>query len=160
MHRALDGWESKNRCYLQFTSDRTMPFKKGESGNPKGRPKTRVDRRTDRRDDLRALFAAKAPELVQKVLELALAGDTTMLRLCVDRIVPSLRPTDSPITIVLPGGSLAENGQAVVDALAAGKLTTDQANAVMGVIQGQAKIVETDDLARRVAALEKEHGAS
>ena len=137
-----------------------MPFEKGKSGNPKGRPKTRAERRTDRRDDLRALFAARAPQLVQKVLELALAGDTAMLRLCVEKIVPSLRPTDGPIAIALPGGSLAEQGQAVVDALASGKLTTDQANAVMGVIQGQAKIVETDDLARRVAALEKEHGTS
>jgi Family of unknown function (DUF5681) len=137
-----------------------MPFKKGESGNPKGRPKTRGDRRTDRRDDLRALFAAKAPELVQKVLELALAGDTTMLRLCVDRIVPGLRPTDGLITIALPSGSLAEQGQAVVDALAAGRFTTDQANAVMGVIHGQAKVIDTDDLARRIAALEKEHGKS
>lgn len=137
-----------------------MPFKKGESGNPKGRPKVRGDRRTDRRDDMRALFADRAPELVQKVLELALAGDTTMLRLCVDRLVPALRPVDAPLAIPIPTGSLVEQGQAVVDALASGKLTADQAQAVMGVIQGQAKVVETDELAREVAALEKERGHS
>ena len=120
-----------------------MPFKKGQSGNPNGRPKTKVDRRTDRRADVRAIFTARAPELIQKVLDLALAGDPAMLRLCVDKIVPSLRPTDGPIAIALPAGALAEQGQAVVDALAHGKLTTDQAQSVMGVIQGQAKIIET-----------------
>nr|WP_241017140.1 DUF5681 domain-containing protein [Paraburkholderia sp. Ac-20342] len=136
-----------------------MAFKKGQSGNPAGRPKTRGDRRTDRRDDFRALFAARAPELVNKVLDLALAGDPAMLRLCVDKIVPSLRPTDAPVPVALPAGSLAVQGRAVVDALARGQLTADQAQSVIAVIQGQAKIVETDDLARRVAALEKEHGA-
>ncbi|SAL09309.1 hypothetical protein AWB69_00019 [Caballeronia udeis] len=137
-----------------------MTFKKGQSGNPKGRPRTGSDKRTDRRADTRALFLEKAPDLVKKVLELALAGDTTMLRLCVDRIVPSLRPTDGPISISLPAGSLVDQGQAVLDALAVGKLTTDQANSVMGVIQGQAKIFETDELARRVAALEAGNGGS
>ncbi len=137
-----------------------MPFQKGKSGNPSGRPKTKTAGRQNKRADVRAIFAGKAPELVQKALDLALAGDTTMLRLCIERIVPALKTTDEPIAITIPAGTLVEQGQAVIDALAAGKLTPDQAHSVMGIVEGQAKIVETDDLARRVAALEKEHGGS
>ncbi|MFM0501880.1 DUF5681 domain-containing protein [Paraburkholderia caffeinilytica] len=137
-----------------------MAFKKGQSGNPKGRPKTRGDQRTDRREDLRALFTARAPELVKKVLDLALAGDPAMLRLCIDKMVPSLRPTDAPAPVVLPAGPLAKQGQAVVDALVRGQLTAEQARSVMSVIEGQAKVVETDELLRRMAAMEEKRGNS
>lgn len=74
------------------------------------------------------------------MLDLALAGDPAMLRLCMDKIVPSLRPTDAPVPIALPVGSVVEQGQAVVDALAKGTLTADQAQPVMGVIQGRRRL--------------------
>jgi hypothetical protein len=49
------------------------PFKPGQSGNPRGRPKT------DRA--IQSLCRSKAPEIVDKLVELALAGDPACARL-------------------------------------------------------------------------------
>jgi hypothetical protein len=76
-------------------------FKKGQSGNPKGRPKGA----TDRRGALRELLEPHAPELVEKAVELALEGDATALRMCLDRLIPSLPADSSPVVL----GPVADN---------------------------------------------------
>ena len=67
-----------------------MKFEKGKSGNPKGKPKGAKDKRTE----LRALLEPHAPALIQKAVDMALAGDTVALKLCLDRIIPSMRSID------------------------------------------------------------------
>ena len=133
-----------------------MTYKPGQSGNPAGKPKGAKDKRTE----LRALLQPHAEDLVKKVVEMALAGDTAALRICVDRIIPTIKAKDAPISIGRLTGSLADQGKVVLDALSDGSITPDEANAVMQAISAQARIVETDELARRVAALEKANGAS
>lgn len=61
-----------------------MPFSPGKSGNPYGRPRGIRDRRTSLRD----LLEPHAPQLVAKAVEPALAGDSSALRLCIDRLIP------------------------------------------------------------------------
>ena len=75
--------------------DRGTRFTKGQSGNPRGRPKGIKDRRVKYRE----LLEPHASELVKKAVELALAGDTTSLRLCLERIVPSIKSQDEPVKL-------------------------------------------------------------
>ncbi|KVF49492.1 hypothetical protein WJ14_31530 [Burkholderia cenocepacia] len=96
-----------------------------------------------------------AADLVQKAVELALAGDTAALRICIDRCIPAVKAKDEPINIAGLTGSLANQGKTVVAAMAAGTITPDEAAAVMAVISAQAKIVEADELEKRIAALEE-----
>jgi hypothetical protein len=133
-----------------------MGFRKGVSGNPAGRKLGSSDRRTE----LRELLRPHAAELVQKAVSLALAGDTTALRICVDRIIPTIKAKDAPISIGGLSGSLAEQGQAVLAAMAAGSITPDEANAVMQAIAAQVRIVEADELEKRIAALEGNNNGS
>jgi hypothetical protein len=126
-------------------------FRKGESGNPAGKPKGARDKRTA----LRELLQPHAADLVKKAVELALAGDTAALRICIDRCIPAVKAKDEPISIAGLTGSLADQGQTVVAAMAAGTITPDEAAAVMAVISAQAKIVEADELEKRIAALEE-----
>jgi hypothetical protein len=63
-----------------------MRFKKGKSGNPKGRPKGIQDKR---QKILQDLIDGSAP-IVKKLLELAEAGDTTAIKIWVERIVPRM----------------------------------------------------------------------
>ena len=49
----------------------------------------------------------------------------------------------------------ADLGRAVLRSMAAGEVTPDQASAMMGAIAAHSRIVEVDELERRVAALEK-----
>ena len=130
-------------------------FKPGQSGNPGGRP-----RGSSKTSELRALLDPHAPELVQKAMDLALEGDTTALRLCLERLMSPIRGRDEPVRIEgLQGdSSLVEQGQVLVDALASGEVTPQEASTMMQAISTQSRIVEVDELEKRVAALEAENG--
>ncbi|RQU62397.1 DUF5681 domain-containing protein [Burkholderia cenocepacia] len=125
-------------------------FKKGQSGNPAGKPKGARDKRTA----LRELLQPHAADLVAKAVELAKAGDTTALRICIDRCIPAIKAKDAPVDLPELTGSLAEQGAAVMHAMARGRITPDEANAVMQVISAQARIIEVDELEKRLAVLE------
>ena len=134
---------------------KTTKFQKGQSGNPAGKKPGTKDKRTE----LRELLKPRAPELLQVVLEQALAGDLTAARLILDRILPPVRATSEPVKMELPkGATLSEQAQAVVAAATSGELTTDEAAGLMAVLQGQLRIKEQDELERRLAALEQAQG--
>jgi hypothetical protein len=61
---------------------RGRPFAKGHSGNPGGRPRGSINRSTRA---AQLLLDGEATALSRKAVELALAGDPTALRLCLDR---------------------------------------------------------------------------
>src|SRR5215468_11032118 len=102
-------------------------FEKGESGNPSGRPSGIRDKRLAMRD----LLLPHAPELVTKAVEMALAGDTAALRVCLDRLIPPAKSRDDPVELRAMTGSLTDNSRAVVDALAKGELTPEEAATVL-----------------------------
>src|SRR5437762_133520 len=119
-----------------------MTFQKGESGNPAGRPAGIRDKRTAMRD----LLIPHAEGLVAKAVELALAGDSTALRICIDRLIPSAKARGDPVNLPAPSDSLAENGRNVIQALAEGTLTPEEAGEVMQSLTAQARIVEIDEI--------------
>jgi hypothetical protein len=86
---------------------RGRPFQKGRSGNPLGR---RVGCRNKTTIAAAALLAGEAETLTRKAVELALVGDPTALRLCLERILPPCRERTvkfvlSPIESALTGQS-------------------------------------------------------
>jgi hypothetical protein len=127
-----------------------MAFQPGQSGNPDGRPRGIKDSRTA----LRELLTPHATDLVAKCVELALSGDTTALRLCLDRLIPPAKAKDDLIRLPLADGSLADKGQIVLSALGDGQLAPDVAMAILQAVGSQARIVEVNDLEQRIAALE------
>ena len=67
-------------------------MKKGMvSLNPAGRPKGSVNKYTAR---ARELMSDKSPEIVEKVISKALAGDVHCLKMCLDRILPVHKAID------------------------------------------------------------------
>jgi len=72
-------------------------FKPGTSGNPNGRPEGSRNKATLA---AQALLDGEAEALTRQCIEMALSGDTTALRLCLERICP---PSKSrPVCISLP----------------------------------------------------------
>ncbi len=126
-----------------------MPFQKGRSGNPKGRPKG-----IQTQAKLRKAIEAHVPAIIDAMVEKARAGDVGAAKLLVDRVIPALRPTDQPAPVPLPREGLAQSGQAILVALGAGELTPQQGAALLGALGTLARVVETDELVQRVAALE------
>lgn len=126
-------------------------FKKGTSGNPAGKPPGAKDKRTE----LRALLQPHAAALLGKAVELALSGDSTALRLCLDRITPTLKPTTEPVTSALPTtGTLSEQAAAIYRAATAGEISGDDAAHLMNLLQAQMKIQEFTEIEKRLAELE------
>jgi hypothetical protein len=129
---------------------RKSQFAKGQSGNPGGRPRGITDRRTE----LRKLLEPHAGELVQKLVELAKAGDTTALRICIDRLISPLRASDVPVKVPGLEGSLTKQGKTVMSAIGSGKLAPDTGSALLQALGTLVRIVEADELEKRVKKLE------
>lgn len=131
-----------------------MPFQKGQSGNPAGRPRGVPDRRTQ----YRKLFEPHVPALIEKAVELACAGDTAALKLCLDRVLPVIRPQTVPVSIPTANEAhtLAEKGQAVASAATTGEISPDEAASLLTMLGSVAKIMEVTELETRLSALEEE----
>jgi hypothetical protein len=105
-----------------------------------------------------ALLDGEAGALTRKAVEMALAGDTTALRLCLERIAPPRR--DAPVQFTLPRMETARDAAmaagAVLKAVAAGELTPNEGAHLMALVETYRRTLETTELEARVAALE--HG--
>ncbi|MGE3366915.1 MAG: DUF5681 domain-containing protein [Rhizobiaceae bacterium] len=128
-------------------------WKAGQSGNPHGRRPGARNRATLA---AQALLDGEAEGLARKAIELALAGDTVALRLCLERICPPRR--DQPVRIDLPeadtAAAVAQSVAAVIAAVADGSITPDQGATLAGILDVRRKAVETLELERRIDALE------
>lgn len=105
-----------------------------------------------------ALLDGEATTITRKAVEMALEGDTTALRLCLERIAPPRR--DAPVQFALPSMAsaldAAQAAAAVLEAVAAGELTLTEGAHLMGLVETYRRTLETTELEARVAALE--HG--
>jgi hypothetical protein len=104
-----------------------------------------------------ALLEGKAEALTRRCVELALAGDTTALRLCLERLLPKSRA----VRLQLPLRTLADleaAGEAVAGALADGSIALDEVSTLTGLIEARRRVLETTELERRLEALERAGG--
>ena len=131
----------------------TNKFKPGQSGNKKGRPPGIKDKRTE----LRALLQPHAEKLLKKAVDMALEGDQAALRMCLERLVPTVKATTEPVKTDIPTtGSLAEQGQALFQAAVKGKISSDEASRLMSILASQVRIIEATCLDERIQALEQQ----
>ena len=125
-------------------------FKPGVSGNPNGRPRKATT-------ELEKALRKHGAELADKLVALALSGDTTALKICIDRIHAPLKPQSAPVQLELPeGASMADTGRAVLEAVARGEIAPDQAGQMLTGLGTLARVIEVDELEKRIQALEEQ----
>jgi Family of unknown function (DUF5681) len=131
---------------------RGRPFEKGRSGNPGGR---RLGSQNKATLAAAALLAGESEALTRKAVEMALAGDPTAMRLCMERVLPPCRERTVNFSLppIEPAGtgetcgpsahdvSLAMN--AVTLALARGEITPGKAEKIAGVVDTFVRAIET-----------------
>lgn len=71
-----------------------MVFKPGQSGNPNGRKPGAVSKMNR---DAKLTLEKNAEKLIAKVIELAMGGDVQAMKMCLDRISPTLRSVEHSI---------------------------------------------------------------
>lgn len=124
-------------------------WKPGQSGNPAGRKPG-----TGEVAKIRARISARVPELLDALMLSALSGDVGAARLLLERAIAPLRAAEQAQALHMPGDTLTDKGRAVLDAVAAGELPPGQGAALLGAIGTLARVVELDEFAARLAALE------
>ena len=138
---------------------RGRSFKRGKSGNPAGRPKGARNRTTLAAE---ALLEGQAEAITQKVVDMALEGDLTAARMCLDRILPIRR--ERRVSFDLPPINSAEDVvtamRAIAAALASGELSPSEAAEAGSFVGWHAKAIEVFDLEQRIILLEQDRHAT
>jgi len=131
-------------------SKRSGRWAPGKSGNPAGRkPGTGTVAK------LRMTIEKDIPEIIKSLTMAAKAGDVGAARLLLERSIAPIKAVEQSAPISLPNGNLADQGRAVLAAAGAGHLAPGQAAQLLAGLGALAKLIESDELAVRVAALEK-----
>ena len=72
-----------------------MPWKQGQSGNPKGRPRKSQKSMAQ----LRSKISEHLPDVIEVLANAAKDGDVQAARILVERCVPSMRALDQNINV-------------------------------------------------------------
>ena len=140
---------TRNNVPTTYTDD-TGKFAKGNPGRPAGSRHKYVLA-------IQGLLDGEAEALGRKAIDLALAGDTTALRLCIERIAPARK--DSPVEFPLPPVSSARDAAKaageVLQAVSEGLLTPLEATSVMGLLERYRRVLELSEFEQRIEALER-----
>jgi hypothetical protein len=135
------------------------PFKPGQSGNPKGRragTPNRVSVLAQR------LMDSDAEAVILALIGAAKNGDVSAIKLVLERVAPL--PRNRPVHFAMPAidtpADLGRGMTAVLQAVAAGDMTPNEAVSIASLIETRRRTIETIELDLRVAALEQSKVAS
>lgn len=130
---------------------KTVHDKRGRfaHGNP-GRPKGSRHKATLA---AMALLDGEAEAITRQCIKQALEGDTTALKLCLERILPARRDVPLPEGVDLTG-ELATDVDIIIRAVAGSVITPSEADALAKLLESKRKIIELADIEERLCALE------
>jgi hypothetical protein len=125
-------------------------WKPGQSGNPKVRPRAVYSWRL-----LADSVADELPAVVRRLLDAAKEGDMVAARLLLDRVWPALKSVEPTPEAPYPlSTNIVDAGHELIRAASEGEIAVDQALKLQSMLATQARLVEHQDLAVRIAALE------
>ena len=100
------------------------------------------------------ILLSNKKSLQQKAVDMALAGNETCLRICMDRLYPKLRNVAAPVRVKADASDLASQGAAIVAAALSGQLTPDVLRDLLSALADQARLVEFTEIESRLQILE------
>ncbi|MEE2526232.1 DUF5681 domain-containing protein [Hyphobacterium sp. HN65] len=121
-------------------------------GNP-GKPKGARHKATRA---AQTLLEGEAEALSRKAVELALDGDVTALRLCLERIVPPKK--DDAVLFFLPpmasAADISDVAASILKAVATATITPSEGERIMRLVEFCRRALETSELEARIISLE------
>ena len=138
----------------QHRRDEQGRFPKGHSGNPAGRPPGSRNAATEM---AQALLDGEADALIRKCVELALDGNPTALKLCLERLVPRRgRSAKLEMPRIATAADIAPAMSAVAQATAEGTITPYDGAELSRILETYAKAIEIGEFERRLKELEQD----
>lgn len=126
----------------------TTKFKKGVSGNPSGRPAGKTPGAK-----IRKAIEAQADSILKSVIDAAVSGDIQACKILLDRITPTLKPQAQPISVP-SNDTLTGQGSEIIKGVMGGSIPPDIGSQLLTALAAQSKIIEIDELTKRIEALE------
>lgn len=129
-------------------------FAPGHTGNPKGRAPGSRNKATQA---ALALMEGQLEQITQTLVDAALGGDLTAIRLILERLVPPCKEKALPPISLPPvpdAQSLPKLTAAILGAVADGCITPGEGQALAALASTHAKNLELAELEQRIAALE------
>jgi len=127
---------------------RGRPFARGNQFG-RGRPRGSRNKSTLA---LQELLGAHAEALVSKCVVSALQGDSTAMRLCMERLLPPLKnnPVQLPLPAVLNAVGVGKAMEQLVTSVAQGQITPDDAEKLAKVLAIRAGRLGAEDTERQL----------
>lgn len=133
-------------------------FAKGFAPNPAGKPKGTRHHATRIAE---ALIDGQGELPVQKAIEMAMRGEPTAMRLCLDRLIAPRK--ERPVSFALPrietAADIVSATNAIAAAVASGELTPGEAANLSSLVAHVGKAIELTELEARLALVEQQLGA-
>jgi hypothetical protein len=103
------------------------------------------------------LLEGQAERITQKAIKMALEGDMTALKLCLERLLPPRR--DRPVSLDLPPVKTAADVRLGYDrltqALSEGAISPAEGKLVSDVLEKHGEAIERSDMAIRLEEIER-----
>ena len=103
------------------------------------------------------MLGQHAEALVKKCVVMALQGDTTALRLCMERLLPPSK--HSPVRFNFPpiatAAELAHAHATMLGLFSRGQVTPAEAETINNLLETRRRVLETKELEARLDALEQ-----
>jgi hypothetical protein len=129
---------------------RGRPFQPGNSGRPPGSKNKATQA-------LEQLAEGQAEQVVQKVVEQALAGCVPSQRMVLDRVLPPRK--GRPVNLVVPPIKTVQDVlpafASIWTGIAEGRVTPDEASDLSVLMDRSIQAIETHDITKRLDALEQ-----
>jgi hypothetical protein len=130
-----------------------MPFQKGKSGNPAGRKKGAAKRIVA---ELQQVVSADAKEIVRSIVAQAKAGDVESRRAFLKLLPQGKWPIAFALPTIVGPHDIPSAIGAVLKAASDGDLCLEDADRVVGIINGLRQAYETTDLANKLGEMKKQ----
>jgi hypothetical protein len=130
---------------------RGKPF---EAGNKLGKGRTRGSR--NKRTALVELMEDHGAAMIKQCQVLAMKGDSTALRLCMERLMPPCRAPNSRFRLppMKTTADLVNALPVVAQEVARGRLSAQEGESIARIMETQRHTLEAEDFERRLRALE------
>jgi hypothetical protein len=97
--------------------------------------------------------------LLRKCLVMALQGDSTALRLCMDRLLPPRRelPVKTKPMRLATAADVSNTLDSLMKGVAVGQITPGEAQTLSGILENRRRVIETEEHERRLRSLEEQN---
>jgi hypothetical protein len=142
-----------------MTEKKDTKFQPGTSGNPAGRAPGsgfagRVRRQLQEAWD--GMSEDGSDGIRHQLVTQAKAGEAWAIRIVAERICPPIKASEATAEFDMTGDTLTDKAKGVIAALADGSLSPGLAAQLLQALGALAKVLEVDELSRRIAALEEQ----